>query len=114
MTSDTVVDLVGAELFGRPARLRIALWVASQDERFWQQLVADGAGVRPQYVKTELNHLARLGMIEAVESDDSSDRRNFYIRCPEHPLWSVMDVTRSAINALAVDAVNEAGHLRSV
>lgn len=63
-------DLVGAELFGRSARLRLALWVLASESKFWQQQAADDMGIKTQYLKTELVHLQRLGMIETVERDD--------------------------------------------
>lgn len=115
MMNDSLVDLVGGELFGRPARLRVALWVSSQNQRFWQQLVADGARVRPQYVRAELNHLTRLGMIEPADTpEDAVDRRNFFRRCDTHPLWGVIEAAAGALEALDSDGTTVTTPLRSV
>lgn len=113
MTADKrqVADQIGRHLFGRAARLRIALWVRHEPGRFWQQRVADGARVRPQYVRGELAHLAALGMVEPIDNNDPGDPRNFYRRV-EHPLWDVIDHVHDALDTLTEPG--DEPHLQSI
>lgn len=104
-------DLVGAELFGRSARLRLALWVLARDSKFWQQQAADEMGIKTQYLKTELVHLLKLGMIDLVERDDPGERRVFYVRV-EHPLWRVIEAASGALKEL--EETDDGRRLRSV
>lgn len=90
------LDVIGRELFGRAARLRLAMWVAQTDSVFWQQQAATGAAVRPQYIRPELDRLARLGMIQPVDRNDPGETRNFYQRV-DHPLWDVIEEAARAI-----------------
>jgi hypothetical protein len=100
-------DHVGGELFGRAARLRVALWVNGAEGAFWQQQVAEGARVRPQYVKSELVHLVRLGMVEELRHDDPADRRNYYAKVDGHPLWAVIEAAEGALRRLEGEPVSE-------
>lgn len=104
-------DLVGAELFGRSARLQLTLWILGRERRFWQQQAADDLGIKAQYLKTELTHLLRLGMIETVALDEPGERRIFYTRV-EHPLWGIIEAASTALDELSDS--DEGRRLRSV
>ncbi len=105
------MDAVGGELFGRAIRLRLLVWVRSQNEAFFQSQAAraiDYSGVSA--VAKELDMLERLGMVRKFGRPNRVGRQN-YLR-EDSPLWSVVDATVAAIGRLASDAewAEEGGH----
>lgn len=97
------VDALGGELFGRAIRLRLLVWVRSQNEAFFQSQAAraiEYSGVSA--VAKELDMLERLGMVRKFGRPNRVGRQN-YLR-EDNPLWSIVDVTVAAIDALATTA----------
>jgi hypothetical protein len=85
---------VGGELFGRPCRLTLALWIVRHDKpRFYQsepppEVILQGDAAR------ELGRLVRLGMLEEERPDDS--RRVYYERT-DSPLWKIIQAAADVI-----------------
>jgi len=87
---------VGGELFGRPCRLTLALWIVRHDKpRFYQsepprEVILQGDAAR------ELGRLVRLGMLEEARPDDS--RRVYYERT-DSPLWKIIQAAAEVIES---------------
>jgi hypothetical protein len=85
---------VGGELFGRPCRLPLALWIVRHDKpRFYQsepprEVILQGA------VAEELGRLVRLGMLEVERRDEV--RRVYYERT-DSPLWQIIQAAADVI-----------------
>jgi hypothetical protein len=85
---------VGGELFGRPCRLTLALWIVRHDKpRFYQsepprEVILQGDAAK------ELGRLVRLGMLEEERPDDS--RRVYYERT-DSPLWKIIQAAADVI-----------------
>lgn len=79
---------VGKELFGRPCRLTLALWIVRHDKpRFYQsepprEVVPQGEAAK------ELARLVRLGMLLELRPDES--RRVYYERTNSQ-LWRILE-----------------------
>ena len=88
------VGEVGKELFGRPCRLALALWILRHDKpRFYQsepprEVIWQGEAAK------ELSRLVRLGMLEEERRDDA--RRVNYDRT-DSPLWKIIEAAADAI-----------------
>ncbi|MCT2581639.1 hypothetical protein JT362_00705 [Actinophytocola sp. S1-96] len=80
-------DEIGRLLFGRPCRLRVALWInARGGRRFYQSEPPDE--VIPQSAAgTELRRFVHLGML--TEHRETGSRRVYY-ETTSSPLWSVI------------------------
>lgn len=88
------VEEVGKHLFGRPCRLRLAIWIVQQDKpRFYQSQPPREVILQGDAAK-ELGHLIRLGMLEEERPDDS--RRVYYVRT-DSPLWEIIRAAADAI-----------------
>ena len=108
MSTNFLLDRLGAELFGRPARLVVALWVEGRaQEVFWQQLIARETGLPAQYVRSEIVHLCNLGMIEPAKAGVPGDRRKFYRRT-DSPYWRIISVARGTVEDGETDASSHA------
>jgi hypothetical protein len=85
---------VGGQLFGRPCRLALALWIVRHDKpRFYQS--EPPREVAPQSALAgELGRLVRLGMLEEERPDES--RRIYYERT-ESPLWKIIQAAADVI-----------------
>lgn len=84
---------VGKELFGRPCRLTLALWIFHGKPRFYQsepprEIIAQGN------VAYELGRLVRLGMLVEERPDDS--RRVYYVRTSSS-LWRIIEAVAEAL-----------------
>lgn len=88
------VDEVGKQLFGRPCRLALALWITERDKpRFFQsepprEVILQGD------LGNELRRLVRLGMLE--EERPYGDRRVWYTRT-DSKLWKVIEAAADAL-----------------
>jgi hypothetical protein len=86
---------VGKELFGRPCRLSLALWIARRDKpQFYQSepppdVILQGAAGK------ELSRLVRLGMLEEERPDDA--RRVYYYRT-DSALWKIIQAAAEVID----------------
>jgi hypothetical protein len=82
------VGEVGKELFGRPCRLALALWIVRHEKtRFYQSEPPREVILQGELAK-ELRRLVRLGMLEEERPDDS--RRIYYERT-NSPLWKIIE-----------------------
>lgn len=90
---DSDIDEVGRLLFGRPCRLRLALWMHSNgNQRFYQSEPPEE--VIPQSAAgTELRRFVHLGML--VEHRELGSRRVYY-EPRSSPLWSVITAAARA------------------
>ncbi len=81
------VGEVGRLLFGRPCRLRVALWIQGRGgHRFYQSEPPDE--VIPQSAAgTELRRFVHLGML--TEHRETGSRRVYY-ETTTSPLWSII------------------------
>jgi hypothetical protein len=90
------VDEVGKQLFGRPCRLALALWIAERDKpRFFQSEPPREVILQGDLGK-ELRRLVRLGMLEEERPD--GDRRVWYTRT-NSKLWRVIEAAADALKA---------------
>jgi DNA-binding MarR family transcriptional regulator len=91
------LDEIGASLFGRRLRLRVALWVLAREEResFYQSQVADGVAYSVSGVVAELDRLVDLGMIRRLRPEHG-DRRVYYVRMVS-PLWEIIRAAHTAV-----------------
>ena len=88
------VGTVGKELFGRPCRLALALWIAGQHKpRFYQSEPPREVILQGDLAK-ELGRLVRLGMLDEVRPDDA--RRVYYDRTGS-PLWKIIEAAADVI-----------------
>ncbi len=89
------VETVGKELFGRPCRLALALWIVRQHKpRFYQSEPPREVILQGDLAK-ELGRLVRLGMLEEERPDDG--RRVYYVRTSS-PLWKIIEAAADAID----------------
>jgi hypothetical protein len=94
---DTPLDAkeVGKELFGRPCRLALALWIAGLPKsRFYQsepprEVILQGDAAK------ELRRLVRLGMLDEVHPDEA--RRVYYDRT-DSPLWKIIEAAAVVVD----------------
>jgi hypothetical protein len=96
MAVDTPLDAkeVGRELFGRPCRLALALWIVGHHKsRFYQSEPPREVILQGDLAK-ELGRLVRLGMLEEERPDDA--RRVYYVRTGS-PLWKIIEAAADAI-----------------
>lgn len=90
------VDEVGKELFGRPCRLRLAIWIVRLIKpRFYQSEPPREVILQSDAAK-ELGHLISLGMVEEERPDES--RRVYYVRT-DSPLWKIIQAAADVLEA---------------
>lgn len=88
---------IGAKLFGRALRLRVAAWVfLHEGETFFQGEAAQALAYSPSAVAAELEKLVDLEMLVRHEKT-SGDRRQYYSRVAT-PLWDVISAALGAID----------------
>jgi hypothetical protein len=96
---DTPLDAreVSKELFGRPCRLPLALWIVrNHKSRFYQSEPPREVILQGDLAK-ELGHLVRLGMLEELRPDDV--RRVYYDRT-DSPLWRIIEAASDVVDPL--------------
>ncbi len=99
---------IGERLFGRPARLRIALWILEHDSGvFYQAEAVAGTGLPQSNVKEELERLVPLRMVTLAPRDKGS-RRQYYVR-EDSPLWAVFEAVKQALEAVRADVDRTSG-----
>ena len=87
---------VGKELFGRPCRLRLALWIVRQDRVRFFQSEAPREVILQSAAAEELGRLVRLGMLKEERPDES--RRVYYVPT-DSPLWKIIEAAADVIEA---------------
>lgn len=88
------VNEVGKQLFGRPCRLTLALWIVRHDKPRFYQSEPPREVILQGDVARELGRLVRLGMLEEERRDDS--RRVWYERSGS-PLWKIIEAAADVI-----------------
>jgi hypothetical protein len=88
------VDEVGKLLFGRPCRLKLALWIAHRDKPRFFQSEPPKEVISPGNAAEELGKLIRLGMLEEERPD--GDRRVWYSRTDSR-LWKIIEAAAEAL-----------------
>ena len=94
---DTPLDAreVSKELFGRPCRLPLALWIVGHHKpRFYQSEPPREVILQGDLAK-ELTRLVRLGMLEEERRDDA--RRVYYDRT-DSPLWNIIQAAADVLD----------------
>ena len=79
---------VGGQLFGRPCRLALALWIIRLDKPIFFQSQPPREVILQSDVARDAGRLVRLGMLEELRPDDS--RRVYYQRT-DSPLWDIIE-----------------------
>lgn len=85
---------VGKELFGRPCRLTLALWVLRHNKPLFYQSEPPRDVILQGESAKELGRLARLGMLQELRPDES--RRVYYERT-DSPLWKIFEAAADVI-----------------
>ena len=96
MTDDNHVDAtrVSADLFGRPCRLPLAIWITKREKpRFFQSEPPREIGA-PSAIRQELARFVRAGLLDEERPD--AENRVYYIRT-DSALWAII---QAAIDAL--------------
>jgi len=88
---------VSDELFGRPCRLPLMLWLLEHPkDRIYQSEPPESLGGRTA-IRQELDRLTRAGLLREERPD--GDQRVYYVRT-DSPLWGIV---RAAARALRRD-----------
>lgn len=88
------VNEVGKQLFGRPCRLALALWIVRHGKPRFYQSEPPREVILPGDAARELGRLVRLGMLEEQRPD--GDRRVYYERTGS-PLWKIIQAAADVI-----------------
>ncbi len=87
---------VSDDLFGRPCRLPLALWILRHNkDRFFQSEPPSEFG-GPTAVRQELARLTRAGLL--AEERPDADIRVYYVRT-DSPLWEIVRIAGDVIDA---------------
>ena len=94
---DTPLDAreVSKELFGRPCRLALALWIVGRDKSPFYQSEPPREVIWQGEAAKELRRLVRLGMLEELRPDDA--RRVYYYRT-DSPLWKIIEAAADVVD----------------
>jgi len=84
---DIEVGEVGRLLFGRPCRLRVALWIHSRGTRRFYQSEPPDEVIPQSAAGTELRRFVHLGML--TEHREAGSRRVYY-ETTSSPLWNII------------------------
>jgi hypothetical protein len=85
---------VGKQLFGRPCRLSLALWIIRRDKPRFYQSEPPREVIQPGDLGKELGRLVRLGMLEEERPD--GERRVYYIRT-DSELWKIIKAASESV-----------------
>lgn len=85
---------VSKELFGRPCRLPLLLWIlAHPKDRIYQSEPPASLGARTA-IREELDRFVRAGLLDEERPD--GDARVYYIRT-NSPLWGIVSAAGQVI-----------------
>ena len=85
---------VSNDIFGRPCRLPLMLWILDHPkDRFYQSEPPESVGARTA-IRQELDRLARAGLLDEERPD--GDPRVYYIKT-DSPLWEIVKAAAKAI-----------------
>jgi hypothetical protein len=96
------VNEVGRQLFGRPCRLALAVWIVRLEKPVFYQSEPPREVIPQGHAGGELARLVGLGMLEVQRRDDS--RRIYYVRTGS-PLWKIFEAAADVIGAGAADGI---------
>ncbi|HEY5358001.1 MAG TPA: hypothetical protein VIJ82_10015 [Streptosporangiaceae bacterium] len=88
------VSEVGKQLFGRPCRLALALWIVRRDKPRFYQSEPPREVILQGDLASELGRLVRLGMLDEDRPDDG--RRVYYNRT-DSPLWKIIQAASEVL-----------------
>lgn len=87
---------VSNELFGRPCRLPLAIWIMQHSkDRIYQSEPPANLGARTA-IRQELLRFTRVGLLEEMRPD--GENRVYYLRTAS-PLWTIIHAAADAIDA---------------
>lgn len=85
---------VSADLFGRPCRLPLAIWIMRHaKDRIYQSEPPRELGA-PTAVRQELQRFVRAGLLGEERPDESN--RVYYVRT-DSPLWAIIRTAAEAV-----------------
>lgn len=88
------LDRVSRDLFGRPCRLPLALWILDRDKRFFQseppREVASQTAVRQ-----ELDRFVSMGLLAKYQPDGEN---RIYYDMTDSPWWDVVRAARDVVH----------------
>src|ERR1700761_645214 len=87
---------VGRELFGRPCRLTLGLWIVRREKPLFYQSEPPREVVLQSDAARELARLVRLGMLRQLHPDDG--RRVYYERTGS-PLWKILETAADVLDS---------------
>ena len=85
---------VGRELFGRPCRLTLALWIVRREKPVFFQSEPPREVLLQSDAANELARLVRLGMLNQLHPDEG--RRIYYERT-RSPLWKILEAAADVL-----------------
>jgi hypothetical protein len=85
---------VGKQLFGRPCRLALALWIVRHEKPSFYQSEPPRDVILQGDLGNELGRLVRLGMLDE-ERPDNRRRVNYYRT--DSPLWKIIQAASDVI-----------------
>jgi hypothetical protein len=86
--------LVGKQLFGRPCRLALAVWIVRRSKPSFYQSEPPREVILQGDLANELGRLVRLGMLEEERPQDG--RRVYYYRT-DSPLWKIIEAASDVV-----------------
>ena len=89
-------DEVGRLLFGRPCRLKLALWILDRPQRRFYQSEPPSEVIPQSAVGAELSRLASLGMLTV---SGGKERRRIYYHRTDSSLWSIIEAARRSLES---------------
>jgi hypothetical protein len=86
--------VVGKQLFGRPCRLALAVWIVRHSKPRFYQSEPPREVILQGDLAHELGRLVRLGMLDEERPDDG--RRVYYYRT-NSPLWKIIEAAADVV-----------------
>lgn len=81
------------DLFGRPCRLPLALWILKRDKAFFQSEPPRSVGP-PTAIRQELDRFVKAGLLDERRPD--GDNRVYYERS-DSPVWAIIRTAADVI-----------------
>lgn len=88
------IDELGRVLFGRPCRLRLALWILEQSNRRFYQSEPPASVIVQSAAAIELQRFASIGMLSV---SPTKEHRRIYYQRTNSRLWSAIETIREAL-----------------
>lgn len=81
------------DLFGRPCRLPLALWILDHDKTFFQSEPPRTLGP-PTAIRQELDRFVKAGLLDQYRPD--GENRVYYERS-ESPIWAIIRAAKDVV-----------------